>query len=239
MLDFSYRGHYHGRMDPECVDICNILNSLPGVETTESCCGHGASEFVVFFLCTDWRSISFLGRCTDRRYGGSLLLTVEVNNSDVNYKHACYILRTKDYVVGEDAYKLIRKLCQNARQHINNEAYVEMFMRGLPGFLIQEIDAEKVVNEEIYGDKCNSAAFAEIEKLRDQCNRLNMLSDHVRLDIMWQKLVVDRDVARMDAKKWEAVARKLAHKYGGKTPKDVIDALNWAMSEEPLMDPAS
>lgn len=43
------RANYDDGMDPECVPICDALNALPGIETFESCCGHGKSAFVVFF----------------------------------------------------------------------------------------------------------------------------------------------------------------------------------------------
>ena len=40
---------YDDRMDPECIALCDALNSLPGIRTYESCCGHGRYEFMVFF----------------------------------------------------------------------------------------------------------------------------------------------------------------------------------------------
>ena len=36
-------------MDPECVELCEALNQLPGVKTTSSCCGHGAKPYRIFF----------------------------------------------------------------------------------------------------------------------------------------------------------------------------------------------
>lgn len=39
---------YHDGMDPECIALCDALNSLPGIRTYESCCGHGRREFMVF-----------------------------------------------------------------------------------------------------------------------------------------------------------------------------------------------
>lgn len=35
-------------MDPECVPLCSAINHLPGVETVESCCGHGRGPFRVW-----------------------------------------------------------------------------------------------------------------------------------------------------------------------------------------------
>jgi hypothetical protein len=40
---------YDARMDPECIAVCDALNSLRGIETFESCCGHGKDSFLVFF----------------------------------------------------------------------------------------------------------------------------------------------------------------------------------------------
>lgn len=40
---------YDDRMDPECVALCDVLNTLPGIRTFESCCGHGEHPFIVFF----------------------------------------------------------------------------------------------------------------------------------------------------------------------------------------------
>ncbi len=36
---------YGKGMDKRCVNLCNTLNALPGIETFESCEGHGCSPF--------------------------------------------------------------------------------------------------------------------------------------------------------------------------------------------------
>jgi hypothetical protein len=36
-------------LDPECLKLCEALNALPGVRTFESCCGHGANPFCIWF----------------------------------------------------------------------------------------------------------------------------------------------------------------------------------------------
>lgn len=41
---------YDDRMDPECIELCDALNGLPGIRTIESCCGHGKEPFRVFFI---------------------------------------------------------------------------------------------------------------------------------------------------------------------------------------------
>lgn len=58
------------RLDPECVKLCVALNKLPGIRTTESCCGHGKEKFHIWFDVTDWnaRGMILLARLTCNRY---------------------------------------------------------------------------------------------------------------------------------------------------------------------------
>lgn len=49
---------YDGKMDPQCVNLCNALNKFRGIETTESCCGHGKSKFTIFFKASDIKELS-------------------------------------------------------------------------------------------------------------------------------------------------------------------------------------
>jgi hypothetical protein len=37
------------RLDPECFELCDALNRLPGIRTDESCCGHGRDCFEIYF----------------------------------------------------------------------------------------------------------------------------------------------------------------------------------------------
>lgn len=41
---------YNGRMDRECIALCDALNALPGITTFESCCGHRERPFRVWFF---------------------------------------------------------------------------------------------------------------------------------------------------------------------------------------------
>jgi hypothetical protein len=38
------------KMDPECVKLCAAINKIPGLQTVESCCGHGKDEFKIWFV---------------------------------------------------------------------------------------------------------------------------------------------------------------------------------------------
>jgi hypothetical protein len=36
-------------MDPQCINLCDSLNNLIGIETCESCCGHGKNQYKIWF----------------------------------------------------------------------------------------------------------------------------------------------------------------------------------------------
>lgn len=135
---FAYISNYDGLMDIECIKICNYFNSLPGVKTFNSCCGHGSKTFFVFFECTDWRSLSFLGRCIDRRYfeyGNDI--EIRLSNSDVNNNFAVFELHTISSM-GDVAFEKISSLCKNMVVHLNHINYMKFFMSDFSGFLIKE-----------------------------------------------------------------------------------------------------
>lgn len=44
-------------MDPECLDLCRALNRAPGIETIESCCGHGRSPYHIWFKAKNMKSL--------------------------------------------------------------------------------------------------------------------------------------------------------------------------------------
>jgi hypothetical protein len=85
---------YPADMDPECIPLCNKLNELSCVETTESCCGHLKDRFQVWFRCNDIDVLSILGRCVERNYSdGKWELLVD--SCDTN-PHGLFWLRSKE-----------------------------------------------------------------------------------------------------------------------------------------------
>lgn len=59
---------YDGYMDAECIDLCNALNEVDGITTTESCCGHYINAYHIWMYATSAYAISVLARAVDRRY---------------------------------------------------------------------------------------------------------------------------------------------------------------------------
>ena len=68
-MTFNKKYKYDGEMDKEVINLCNAINSLPGIETTGSCCGHEKSVFRIYFQVTSLpQGLFFLARCCDLRY---------------------------------------------------------------------------------------------------------------------------------------------------------------------------
>jgi len=66
VLNLKDRGN--GWMDAECVDLCDAINSMRGLETVESCCGHNHQPYRIFFKCHSIPALRFLQSCIDNRY---------------------------------------------------------------------------------------------------------------------------------------------------------------------------
>lgn len=49
MLKYEVEWQKNRRAYKACARLCEAMNLLPGIQTTESCCGHGKSPFRVFF----------------------------------------------------------------------------------------------------------------------------------------------------------------------------------------------
>ena len=46
-------------MDPECIDLCKAMNLYPGIQTEESCCGHGKDdgEYHIWFRAINFEAL--------------------------------------------------------------------------------------------------------------------------------------------------------------------------------------
>lgn len=73
---------YNGFMDKECIALCDKLNSLSDIETTESCCGHCKQPYMIFFNCYNFIRLGKLFRCVNRNYlmeNGELNVVVQIH----------------------------------------------------------------------------------------------------------------------------------------------------------------
>lgn len=161
--NFNFYNVYDGWMDSECVKLCDILGSLPGIETTESCCGHGRGPFRIFFRSSDWRGITFLARCMDKRYweyGDKW--RVELYNSDAAEPgHILFCLTNNETVMTlEEVNTQVQSLIDNMNYHLNHKNYMNWmfldFPEGWKGVGVRERMCDCGENEE-----CGKCCFTE------------------------------------------------------------------------------
>ena len=47
-------------IDKECIELCKVINSIGGIYTIESCCGHGKDTFSIWFEVADLSRLPIL-----------------------------------------------------------------------------------------------------------------------------------------------------------------------------------
>ena len=118
---------YDGKMDKECIPLCDALNSLPDVETTESCCGHCKDRFRIFFKCKNPYSLSVIARVFNRRYSGTKLQwIIEVETHD-NGGYNYFVHSVEAYENNTMMEKDISQLVENIK-YWSSEKYKEHFI---------------------------------------------------------------------------------------------------------------
>jgi hypothetical protein len=98
-------------LDPECLALSSVLNQLPGIATSASCSGHGATPFRIFFVADsltalaavafyvthgnygDWRilartdstksGVSFLLEGPVGGYAGANAMAADIHNAEI------------------------------------------------------------------------------------------------------------------------------------------------------------
>lgn len=106
-------------MDPECVALCEALNCLPGIKTTQSCCGHGKQPYRVWFRVTDFhaRGLLTVARLTcPRYYAGDW--EVKLSHGDVRGSMIDFLL---EGAVGTERYAYADKLAHDIVAHVENK----------------------------------------------------------------------------------------------------------------------
>ena len=123
------KDNYDGNMDKECIPLCDALNSLPDVETTESCCGHCKDRFRIFFKCKNPYSLSVIARVFNRRYSGTKLQwIIEVETHD-NGGYDYFVHSVEAYENNTMMEKDISQLVENIK-YWSSEKYKEHFIKG-------------------------------------------------------------------------------------------------------------
>lgn len=103
---------YDGFMDKECIDLCNKLNSLSDVETTESCCGHCKNQYMIFFNCYDFICLGKLYRCVDRNYSDGKW-RIECSCSDESPVYGFLLISKEPFNSKEEMIESVNELIEN------------------------------------------------------------------------------------------------------------------------------
>lgn len=101
--------------DKECVTLCNTLNKMNGLNTTESCCGHLKDRFMIFFKCDNFSTLAKISRSINRNYSDGKWELL-VNDSDI--KPCCrFWLRSKE------PFKTESEMNESVNRLIDNLSY--------------------------------------------------------------------------------------------------------------------
>lgn len=120
---------YDDKMDIECIPLCDALNTIEGIETIDSCCGHNKSSFHIFFYLKDLtkvKNLIVIGRIFDRRYGGIEGWTCELSNTDTP-EHLPMFLITSNTIRGQQAYDDANDIALNIHEHLNHPEFKRIF----------------------------------------------------------------------------------------------------------------
>ena len=129
-MERNEKNKYDKYMDTECIPLCNALNSLPGVKTTSSCCGHCKNKFMIFFNCDNAVSLSIIARSFNRRYSGTNIeWIIEVDSDDSgNFDYFLHSVEpyTDNTVMDKDVSRLVENI-----QYWSSDAFKEYFINGV------------------------------------------------------------------------------------------------------------
>lgn len=120
---------YTGTMDGECLQLCDAINSIQGIETSESCCGHDRDSFAVWFHLDrkHFQNLHILARVTCPRYGGFPTWSCVVDCNDIHRKDKLSFLLSSGSVMGKKAYEQAGKIARNIYYHLEHENYKRDF----------------------------------------------------------------------------------------------------------------
>ena len=113
-------------MDAECIDLCNILNTLPGITTFESCCGHYRNRYNIWFFCNNIDTLSRLGKATERNYSDNKWEVV-VDSTDTT-PYGVFWLRSKEpFKTPDEMNESVQNLIKNI-QHWFDDRFDNYFL---------------------------------------------------------------------------------------------------------------
>ena len=105
-------------VDPELLKLLQALNSLPGIRTSNSCCGHGKAPMRVWLRADGPRSLLPIGWALDKRYQRRAF-TCTVDITDMPADSVLFLLESKE--IGPPAYLEAEKLAADFEEFLGHE----------------------------------------------------------------------------------------------------------------------
>ncbi len=117
---------YDEYMDKECIPICDALNSLPDVETFESCCGHLKTRYAVYLKTKNLYSMSVIARVFDKRYSNTSVAwktTIETLDAENNPQFCIGIYSERPFNDYREMSDDVKHLCDGIRYWSSERFY--------------------------------------------------------------------------------------------------------------------
>jgi hypothetical protein len=118
-------------LDPEVINLCDSLNSIDGIETIESCCGHEKTSFDIWFKARDINSLYVVSRFMDNRYNGinnnTWSCVVEDVDSGKTGEDCVIFCISSGNVIGKKAYEQANILSSEINKFLSNKKFMKMF----------------------------------------------------------------------------------------------------------------
>jgi len=140
-MKFKKYYEYDDEMDTEVMGLCDAMNALPGIKTTESCCGHSSSPFSIWFNVYSEQGLFFLGRCASHRYwkyGYLWKIEIQVGDSYNGCLLPIAYHLSSGPIVGEDAYVQANDLVRNMIHHVQHKVFMSGFDLDIKNFHVEE-----------------------------------------------------------------------------------------------------
>lgn len=135
------QGHFGNEwMDAECVDLCNAINSMKGLETVESCCGHNDQPYRIFFKCHDIPALRFLQSCIDNRYWEyGNLWSITTCIGDTGPEQLGFMLESKSSKLDEIMIQ-VKSMIDTLNYYLNHQGRFEFLGLDYQNFIFSEVD---------------------------------------------------------------------------------------------------
>jgi hypothetical protein len=107
---------YDKYMDKDCIELCDTLNSLNGIRTFESCCGHLKNKYLIFMYVNNFYSLSILARAFDRRYSNGKWKLEIITNDTENEPFLTFsvlLYRTEIFISQQEMEEELKQVIDN------------------------------------------------------------------------------------------------------------------------------